>query len=60
MLITNIKAYAEKENITFDGEVIRKPEGKEKLIFKTSGSVTIVVEKNNWRYTCTPTQESYE
>ena len=61
MAITNIKAYADKENITFDGEVIRKPEDKkEKMKFTTNGSVTIVVEKNNWRYTCTPTQAGDE
>ena len=58
MIVTNIRAYENREHITFDGEVIRRPEGGEKLKFTTGGSVTIVMERNGWRYTCVPTQEN--
>lgn len=52
MTITNIKAYAEKKNITFDGEYIRKDTRR----FDTGASVNIKVKKGEWTYVCIPNQ----
>lgn len=53
MSITNIKTFAGKEYITFDGTAIKSDCTK----FETSAGVSIRVQKNGWTYHCTPNQE---
>lgn len=52
MSITNIKAFANKDYITFDGTTIQKDINK----FETGAGVCIKVNRNGWTYTCTPSQ----
>ena len=52
MTITNYKAFAGKDNITFDGEVIKKDAKK----FDTGAAVTIRVKRGDWTYVCNPNQ----
>ena len=49
MLVTNIKDYADKDNITFNGSVIA-PDIKK---FETSAALVTSVVKNGWVYDCT-------
>jgi hypothetical protein len=51
MSVTNIKSYIGK-NITFDGSTIKKDCKK----FEISAGVILKVEKNGWKYMCTPSQ----
>lgn len=52
MMLTNIRAFAGRENIKFDGEYIEKESKK----FETGASVTITATKGDWTYECTPNQ----
>jgi len=52
MSITNIKAFAGKEFITFNGESIPKDYSKKSM--DTSAGITIGVEKNGCMHTCIP------
>ena len=52
MTITNYKAFAGKDNITFDGESIKKDCKK----FDTGAGVTIKVIRGEWTYICSPNQ----
>ena len=54
MTLTNVKAFAGKDYITFDGETIKKETKK----FDTGGSVTIRVKRGEWTYVCNPNQEN--
>jgi hypothetical protein len=54
MTLTNIKAFAGKEYITFDGEAIKKDCKK----FDTGAAVTIRVKREQWTYVCNPNQSS--
>lgn len=48
MLVTNIKDYADRDNITFNGQVI-SPNTKK---FETSAALKTSVVKNGWVYDC--------
>lgn len=48
MLVTNIKDYADRDNITFNGQVI-SPKTKK---FETSAALKTSVVKNGWVYDC--------
>lgn len=48
MLVTNIKDYADRDNITFNGQVI-SPNAKK---FETSAALKTSVVKNGWVYDC--------
>ncbi len=52
MLVTNIKAFAEKDYITFDGETIKKDVKK----YEISSGVSIRAKRGEWTYICTPSQ----
>ena len=52
MTLTNIRAFAGRENIKFDGESIEKESKK----YETGASVTITATKGDWTYECTPNQ----
>ena len=52
MTLTNVKAYAGKDYITFDGEAIKKDCKK----FDTGAAVTIRVKRGEWTYVCSPNQ----
>ena len=52
MTITNIKAYAGKDYITFNGESIEKDYPKR--TYDTSAGITICVNRSDWTYTCQP------
>lgn len=54
MTLTNIKAFAGKEYITFDGEAIKKDRKK----FETGAGVSIRVKRGTWTYVCSPNQSS--
>ena len=52
MTLTNVKAFAGKEHITFDGEAIKKETKK----FETGAGVSIRVKRTEWTYICSPNQ----
>lgn len=52
MSITNIKAFAGKEYITFDGESIPKDYPNKQM--NTSAGITVCVERNGCTHTCVP------
>lgn len=52
MSITNIKTFAGKDHITFNGESIEK--GYSKRSYDTSAGITISVTVKDWTYTCQP------
>lgn len=52
MTLTNIKAFAGKDYITFDGETIKKDCKK----FDTGAAVTIRIKRGEWTYECNPNQ----
>lgn len=54
MSITNIKAFAGKDYITFDGETIKKDIKK----FETGAGVSIRVKRGEWTYVCSPNQSN--
>lgn len=54
MTVTNVKAFAGKDYITFDGEAIKKDVKK----FETSAGVSIRVQRGTWTYTCSPNQSN--
>lgn len=54
MTLTNVKAYAGKTYITFDGETIKKDCKK----FDTGAAVTVRVKRGEWTYICSPNQSS--
>lgn len=54
MSITNVKAFAGKDYITFDGEAIKKEVKK----FETGASVSIRVKRGEWTYVCSPNQSN--
>lgn len=54
MTIANIKAFAGKDYITFDGESIKKDDKK----YDTNAGVTIRVKRKDWTYICIPNQEN--
>lgn len=54
MRITNVKAFAGKDYITFDGEAIKKDVKK----FETGAGVSIRVKRGEWTYVCSPNQSS--
>lgn len=54
MSITNIKAFAGKDHITFDGETIKKDIKK----FETGAGVSIRVKRGEWTYVCSPNQSN--
>jgi hypothetical protein len=54
MSITNIKAFAGKDYITFDGETIKKDIKK----FETGAGVSIRVKRGEWTYVCSPKQNN--
>lgn len=54
MTLTNVKAFAGKEYITFDGEAIKKDCKK----FDTGAAVTIRVKHRGWTYVCNPNQSN--
>ena len=51
MLLTNMKDFAGKDSIKFNGTSIA--EGTKKAASYSSG-VTVTVERESWTYTCTP------
>ena len=52
--ITNVKAFAGKDYITFDGETIKKDIKK----FETGAGVSIRVKRGEWTYVCSPNQSN--
>lgn len=54
MSITNVKAFAGKDYITFDGEAIKKDIKK----FETGAGVSIRVKRGEWTYVCNPNQSN--
>lgn len=54
MSITNVKAFAGKDYITFDGEAIKKEVKK----FETGAGVSIRVKRGEWTYVCSPNQSN--
>ncbi len=54
MAFINVNAFAGKEYITFDGEVIKKDCKK----FETGAAVTICVKRGEWTYVCSPNQSN--
>lgn len=52
MALTNVKAFAGKDYITFDGESIKKDTKK----FETGAGVSIRAKRGEWTYTCSPNQ----
>lgn len=53
MSLMNVKAFAGKDYIAFDGETIKKDVKK----FETGAGVTIRVKRGEWTYICNPNQE---
>lgn len=54
MALTNVKAFAGKDYITFDGTDIKKDTKK----FETGAGVSIRVKRGTWTYVCSPNQSS--
>ena len=54
MTVTNIRAFAGKDYITFDGESIKKDVKK----FETGAGVSIRTKRGEWTYVCTPNQSN--
>lgn len=54
MVLTNMKSFVGKDNITFDGEAIKKELKK----FETGAGVSIRVKRGEWTYVCNPNQEN--
>ena len=54
MTLTNVKAFAGKDYITFDGEAIKKDVKK----FETGAGVSIRVKRGEWTYICSPNQSN--
>lgn len=54
MTLTNVKAFAGKDYITFDGEAIKKDVKK----FETGAGVSIRVKRGEWTYVCSPNQSN--
>ena len=54
MSITNVRAFAGKDYITFDGEAIKKEVKK----FETGAGVSIRAKRGEWTYVCSPNQSN--
>lgn len=52
MSISNVKTFAGKDYITFDGEAIKKDVKK----FETGAGVSIRAKRGEWTYVCSPNQ----